>query len=85
MNGKILVSFDPDFNLILGPCQGSISNILISSSSSCSVITKNSLNWLVYKISGSSLAIIPNQTIISIVYSQLVSNSLYPKTYTFGI
>jgi hypothetical protein len=85
MNGRIWVSFDPDFTLTAGACQGYISGAPISSSSSCSVATKNNLNWLVYNLSGISSTIIPNQTVISIVYPQLISNSLFFKTYTFGI
>jgi hypothetical protein len=79
-----MVSFNNDFGLLTGPCQATIDGIQVGSSSTCSFITRNLTKWLVYSINGGS-SIINANSIIKIIYPALITNPLYPRSYTFGI
>ena len=82
-NGKILISFNNDFTLTSGMCSATI--LGATTTTTCDPITINGINYLQYKINGSINSIIPGNTKIQIIYPAIISNALYPRTYSFGL
>jgi hypothetical protein len=85
-NGKILLGFNADYGISTGACVGYNGLSQITSTSSCSLLVKSGLSWLVFKINDAISSIIPSTTVIKIQFlSASIRNPLYPNSYTFRL
>lgn len=49
-NGKLMLGFNPDYDIKTGPCVGFNEGAQITSTATCDFVPKNGYKWLVYKI-----------------------------------
>ncbi len=79
-SGKVLIGFNTDYSIAAGSCVGYNGLSQITSTSSCELLVKDGLNWLVFKINDTISSVISKGTVLKIQYSSSsIRNPLYPN------